>query len=76
MDASVLNAITDVDVLRAMVAEKITVIAARDALIVGRDREIAHKESRIQQLTHEIARLRRLQYAAKSERMDPDQRID
>lgn len=81
MDAASLNAITDIDVLRALVLEKVEAIAARDAyieqrdtLIAERDRTITYKDARIHQLTHEIARLRRLQYAAKTERMDPAQR--
>ncbi|MBA8885607.1 transposase [Dokdonella fugitiva] len=88
MDAAALNAITDVEVLRALVREQIdtiahhqaslahheAMIAQRDALIEQRDRTITYKDAKIAHLTHEIARLRRLQYAAKSERMDPTQR--
>lgn len=88
MDAAALNAITDVEILRALVREQIDTIAQReqvialrdaslaqrDALIEQRDRTITYKDAKIAHLTHEIARLRRLQYAAKSERMDPAQR--
>lgn len=74
MDAATLATITDVDVLRALVAEKIDVIAQRDATIASRERTIHHREAKIAALTAEIARLRRVQFAAKSERMDPDQR--
>lgn len=42
--------------------------------IKQRDRTIHHRETKIAKLTAEIARLRRVQFAAKSERMDPDQR--
>ena len=69
MDAAALNAITDVEVLRALVREQIDTIAQRDALIEQRDRTITYKDAKIAHLTHEIARLRRLQYAAKSERI-------
>ena len=75
------NAITDIDVLRALVREQIDVIAQHEAsladhvaAIAQRDRTITYKDAKIAHLTHEIARLRRLQYAAKSERMDPAQR--
>ncbi|MBX3714351.1 MAG: IS66 family transposase [Lysobacter sp.] len=74
MDAAAINALTDIDVLRALVLEKIDTIAQRDTLIEQRDRAIVYKDAKIAHLTHEIARLRRLQYAAKSERMDPTQR--
>jgi len=67
MDAAALNAITDVDVLRALVVEQLDVIAARDRLIT-------FKDAKIEKLTHELARLRRVQFAAKSERMDATQR--
>lgn len=74
MDAAALNAITDVDVLRALVRQQIDVIAQHEALIEQRDRTITFKDAKIDKLTHEIARLRRLQYAAKSEALDPAQR--
>ena len=80
MEAAV-NTITDVDTLHGVIRDQLAAIAlqqqtiaARDALIVSRDREIVYKEARIQHLTHEIARLRRLQYAAKSECLDAGQR--
>jgi len=62
-----LATITDVDVLRSLVAEKVAEIAHRD-------HTIRFKEAMIAKLTAEIARLRRVQFAAKSERMDPGQR--
>lgn len=88
MDSAALNAITDVHVLRALVTEKVTeirqhvaAIAERDAVIdhhlatlAQRDQAILCKDAKIAQLTCEIARLRRLQFSAKSERMDPAQR--
>lgn len=67
MDDASLDAITDVATLRAMVREQWAQVARRD-------RTIAFKEARIAKLTHELARLRRVQFAAKSERMDPAQR--
>jgi transposase len=95
MDAAFLSTLTDADVLRGLLAEKLAelaardaaiaerdaliskrdeVIAERDALIVERDKTIRHRELRIEALTHEIARLRRMQFAARSERMSLEQR--
>src|SRR5690606_26249571 len=68
-------------VLPGLLLEKLHEIALRDAHIVERDETIAHREETIRHrdieigaLTYEIARLRRVQFAARSERMDPDQR--
>jgi transposase len=60
-------------------------IATRDAaheaqlrahveLLAERDRTIVYKSAKIDALTLEIARLKRVQFAARSERMDPEQR--
>lgn len=74
MDRAALNDITDVQTLRAMVLDCGKVIAAHEQTIAQRDHAIAYKDAKIAKLTHEIARLRRVQFAAKSERMDPAQR--
>jgi len=74
MDHAALNAISDVQTLRAMVREQQTLIAVHEQTIAQRDHAIAFKDAKISKLTHEIARLRRVQFAAKSERMDPAQR--
>lgn len=81
MDAAALNAITDVDTLRGVILRQLDALSERDAQLVDqraaiaqRDRTIHHRETKIAQLTAEIMRLRRAQFAAKSERMDPDQR--
>lgn len=74
MDHAAINAISDVQTLRAMVVGQLQVIADRDQTIAQRDHMIAFKDAKITKLTHEIARLRRVQFAAKSERMDPAQR--
>ena len=74
MDAAALNAITDVDALRALVLEQVECITQHAAVIARRDREIRERDVKIDKLTHELARLRRVQFAAKSERMDPAQR--
>lgn len=88
MDAATLATITDADVLRAIVAEKVAeiaqhtatiaqrdaVIAEREERLASRERTIVYKDAKIAKLTAEIARLRRVQFAARSEKMDPDQR--
>lgn len=74
MDATQLAAITDVDVLRGIVAEKLSELAERDAKIAVDARAIVYKDAKIVSLTAEVARLRRVQFAARSEKMDPDQR--
>ena len=67
MDAAHIASITDVETLRGIVVEQL-------ARIAEHDRVIAHKDSKISALTAEITRLRRAQFAARSEKMDPDQR--
>jgi transposase len=113
MDFAQLSAITDADILRGLVVEKLAEIARRDnehsqqiaehttqisaqekalaardtriaerdaqiaksdALLAHRDESIRNRDIHIEALTREIARLRRVQFAAKSERMDPEQR--
>ena len=56
------------------IAQRDALIAERDAIIAGRDRDIVYKDAKIATLTHEIARLKRWMFAARSERMDPAQR--
>lgn len=81
MDVATLNSITDAQQLREIVAEKIAEIAGRDAFIAQqralldrRDQTIVYKEAKISKLTAEIMRLRRVQFAARSEKMDAEQR--
>jgi len=88
MDAAHLSTITDPEILRALVAQKMAEIAQRDRLlaehdrllaerdqrIAERDQAIRHRELRIEALTREIARLRRVQFGARSERMPAEQR--
>lgn len=87
MDNAALDTINDVTALRALVraqlaeitqrdaviAERDAAIGQRDALIAERNRTIQARDLAIQKLTHELAQLRRIQFAAKSERMDPGQ---
>jgi transposase len=74
MDHAQLSTITDVKILRAMVAEKQQIIAENERVIARHERTITEREARISVLTAEIARLRRAQFAARSEKMDPAQR--
>jgi transposase len=74
MDHAALNDISDVQTLRAMVLAQQAQIAVHEQAIAQRDHAIAFKDAKIDKLTHEIARLRRVQFAARSERMDPAQR--
>jgi len=88
MDFATLNVITDAQQLREIVIGQIAMIAERDAQLTERDARIAqrdariaqrdqtiiYKEAKIAKLTAEIMRLRRVQFAARSERMDPEQR--
>ncbi|MEO5829225.1 MAG: IS66 family transposase [Rhodanobacter sp.] len=74
MNEAALNAITDTDALRALVREQMAKVAHRDVIIARRDHEIAYKTAKIDKLTHELARLRRVQFSARSERMNPEQR--
>lgn len=72
----------DVQMLRGLVAEPRQVIAERDiqiaqqvAAITRNVRTITGREARISVLTGEVARLRRAQFDAHSEKMDPAQRV-
>lgn len=74
MDAAQLSTITDVQQLRELVAAKMVMIGERDAHIARRDRAIVWKDAKIAKLTDEIKRLRRVQFAARSEKMPAEQR--
>lgn len=81
MDAAALNAITDLATLRAMAGEQLAQIARRDVAIAQRDATIAERDHtirardfKIDKLAFELARLRRMQFGAKSESLDAGQR--
>jgi transposase len=57
----------DIEALRGLVLEQLQSIA-------GRDRDIVYKDAKIAALTHEIARIKRWIFAARSEKLDPAQR--
>jgi uncharacterized protein (DUF3084 family) len=52
---------------QAEISHRDTEIARRDSDIARREREIAFKQATIDKLTHEMAVLKRLKFAAKSE---------
>jgi transposase len=74
MDQAALNDITDVQTLRSMLRDCHEVIVTHEQTIARHERTITEREARISVLTAEIARLRRAQFAARSEKMDPAQR--
>ena len=61
------DALVERDTARAQVKQQAQLIDARE-------RTITHRDAQIAALTAEIARLRRVQFSAKTERMDPAQR--
>lgn len=70
MDEAALDHFTDVAALRGVVRAQWAEIAQSDEALARRDHEIAFKDAKIAQVTHEIARLRRVQLTVRSERMD------
>jgi transposase len=58
----------------AQIAAHAARIAQHEAQALAHQRAIVYKDSRIEQLTLQIARLRRMQFDARSEKMDPEQR--
>lgn len=76
-----LAAITDVQVLRGLLMEKMALIGERERRLVEQDEALANTQRQLHnktlladKLTHELARLRRLQFSARSERMSAEQR--
>lgn len=74
MDHAAINDITDVQTLRAMLIQREQVIASHQQTITHHQRTLVERDARIALLAAEVARLRRLQFAARSEKMDPTQR--
>ncbi len=73
MHAAQIESIDDIETLRRIAIGAIQLIGERDAKLAASDRTIAYKTTENEALKLEIARLRRLQFAAKSERFDPAQ---
>jgi transposase len=60
--------------LREMVLSLIGTTASQAAAIERKDREIAFKQTTIDKLSHEMAVLKRLKFAAKSEAFNAEQK--
>ena len=73
MDDAALNAITDPAALRALVRETMAKIAQHATTIAKHQQEAVYKDAKIEKLTRELARLRRLQYARTAESIPPEQ---
>ena len=58
----------------AQISEHGAAITARDVQIARRDEELKHKQLKIDQLTHEMAILKRWQFGRRSEQLDAQQR--
>ena len=71
MDLNALHTVSDIESLRSLAFQ---IIESRDVEIQAHRREIHYKQTKIDALTAEIARLRRVQFAARSEAMNPEQR--
>ena len=59
---------------QAQITAHVATIAAQEAQVSSQQRTIIYKSAKIATLTAEIMRLRRVQFAARSEKMDPEQR--
>lgn len=74
MNGAAINAITDVQTLQALLAEKLQIIAERDQVIARHENTLTERDTYIAKLKAENARLRRLQFAARSEALSDEQR--
>ena len=59
--------------LRALAAELIAQVAQREQTIAGKDGELKYRQAKIDQLTHEMAVLKRWKFGRSGERLDPAQ---
>jgi transposase len=60
--------------LFSQLAERDERISEHEAQLAGRDEELKHKQLKIDQLTHEMATLKRWRYGRRSEQLDAVQR--
>ena len=72
MDAEALRNLTAT--LLAQLTERDAALSAKDAQLAHRDQELKAKQLKIDQLTHEMAILKRWHFDRRSEQMDPMQR--
>jgi len=59
--------------LRALAAELIAQVAQREQAIAAKDGELKYRQAKIDQLTHEMAVLKRWKFGRSGERLDPAQ---
>jgi transposase len=64
----------DAEELRGLTATLIAQLAEREAQITEREKELKHKQLKIDQLMHEMATLKRWRYGRHSEQLDVVQR--
>src|SRR5882757_9118313 len=72
MDTEALRNLTAA--LLAQLTERDAALSAKDAQLANRDQELKAKQLKIDQLTHEMAILKRYRFDRRSEQMDPVQR--
>ena len=72
MDAQQLRALAES--LMANVMDLRQQVTTHQEIVLNKDQEIHFKQTKIDLLTHEIARYKRVQFAAKSEKLHADQR--
>ena len=73
-----MNLPTDLDSLsaeqlRALAVQLIAEVQVKDREVSERDRELHYRQTRIDQLSHEIAILKRQQFGQRSERLNSEQ---
>ncbi|MDP9652037.1 IS66 family transposase [Paraburkholderia caledonica] len=61
------------DQLRALAGQLITEVQVKDREVSERDRELHYRQTRIDQLSHEIAILKRQQFGRRSEQLNSEQ---
>ena len=59
--------------LRALAGELMAQVAQRERVIAGKDGELKYRQAKIDQLTHEMAVLKRWKFGRSGERLDPVQ---
>ena len=59
--------------LRALAADLIAQVAQREHAIAAKDGELKYRQAKIDQLTHEMAVLKRWKFGRSGERLDPAQ---
>ena len=64
----------DAQQLRVLAEGLMTKLVDKDQQLISKDQEIHFKQTKIDLLTHEIARYKRVQFSAKSEKLHADQR--